>query len=499
MDVATKSEPLNLQEREAFPPRFAWAFCLGFAVLTGCLGWATGDLLGNEGLRARVAAEMAANSSAHAPLGPRSWWVPRLDGEPLLTKPPLQYWMVAALGRCTGRVGALEARFPSVIGWLVLVGLACRVGYRKWGNAGALSTLLVMPLSLAVLTQVPSAELDLPLCAWVFGGLVAWEALVRSGGEFGLAWWGLGLCLLGGFLQKWTGPAFMLPVIGFWLVWKKDWRLLARPLPWMVAVVVLAGALGWLVMAGRETGWEVLWQTVVRREGLEHLSPAHHGRPYPFHEWATYPFQVLAMGLPGCLALGGWALVSQDRRNTLSGDGWLQILFLGVVLPLLFWTLIPGHKPRHALPVIPPLMALSAGVLASVWPQWNPRYARRASVALAVVAVIWVGIKAGQVTLKAFRAGQAASPTQVARELALVLEREGAQVQVGLLRDDGLLLALADLGIRVDRRRGGEWRTDSPILVTAAERAHFGGAGLLLEGVDQQGKPIFLLDRTTKP
>lgn len=480
-------------------PAFAWVFCLGFALLSGGLGWRTGDLLGNEGLRARVAAEMAAHSSAHAPLGPRSWWVPRLEGEPLLTKPPLQYWMVAALGRCTGRVGAFEARLPSVVAWWLLLGLACRMGYLRWGQKGAWSALVVMPLSVAVLTQVPSAELDLPLCAWVFGGLAAWEAVVRTEGRSGPAWWGLGLCLLGGFLQKWTGPVFLLPVIGVWLLWKREWRLLARPLPWIVAVLVLAGAVGWLVMVARETGWDHLWQTVVKREGLQHLSPAHHGRSYPFHEWLTYPAQVLAMGLPGCLALAAWFQAGRTRQGALMADAWLQILLLAVVVPLLFWTLVPGHKPRHALPVIPPLMALSAGVLADAWRLADTRRARKIGWGLLLVGLVWMGIKAGQVGMKADRAGRKSSPTQVAGCLAQILGGAGARVQVALLRDDGLLLALADRGIGVERRRGGDWRPDLPILATEAEQSAMGAKPALLEAVDQQGKPIWLLAGTGKP
>jgi len=477
----------------------AWVASLLFALLVGGLGWGTGELLGNEGLRARVAAEMAANSPAHAPWGPQSWWVPRLEGEPLLTKPPLQYWMVAAVGRCTGRVGPLEARLPSVIAWWVLLGLACRVGYRKWGQEGAWSALVVLPLSVAVLNQVPSAELDITLCGWVFGGLAAWEGVVRTEGRWGPAWWGLGLCLLGGFLQKWTGPAFLVPVIGVWLVWKKEWRLLARPLPWVMAVLVLAGAVGWLVMVAREIGWEPLWQTVVRREGLQHLSPAHHGRSYPFHEWLTYPAQVLAMGLPGCLAFGVWFQTCQTRREELERDNWLQILLLAVVIPLLFWTVVPGHKPRHALPVIPPLMALSAGVLAAAWRRIDLRRAEKIGWGLLLVGMIWVGIKAGQVALKADRAGQISSPTRVAGRLSQVLGGAGARVQVGLLRDDGLLLALADRGIVVERRRDRDWRMDQPILVTEAERSAMGASTVLMEAVDQQDKAIWLLGWTEKP
>ena len=159
------------------PNGWIWVLCMVFCLLSMTLGWGLGELWGNEGLRARVAAEMA----AHNPAGNKSWWVPRLEGEPLLTKPPLQYWMVAGLGRLTGRVGVFESRFPSVLAGLVIAGLAAWQAWRKIGPVGAWCALLVVPASLAMLTQAPSAELDLPLFAWVFGGLVGLDLLHRRG------------------------------------------------------------------------------------------------------------------------------------------------------------------------------------------------------------------------------------------------------------------------------------------------------------------------------
>src|SRR5690348_13450416 len=69
-------------------------------------GLTTGDLVRNEGLRARLAAEA---------LDGGNWLVPELSGQPHLTKPP---GMTILIGLCSlpaGRVTTVTARLPSVL------------------------------------------------------------------------------------------------------------------------------------------------------------------------------------------------------------------------------------------------------------------------------------------------------------------------------------------------------------------------------------------------
>ena len=475
------------------PNGWIWVLCVVFCLLSMTLGWGLGELWGNEGLRARVAAEMA----AHNPAGNKSWWVPRLEGEPLLTKPPLQYWMVAGLGRLTGRVGVFESRFPSVLAGLVIAGLAAWQAWRKIGPVGAWCALLVVPASLAMLTQAPSAELDLPLCAWVFGGLVGLDLVF--GGEKGwenLGWCVLGICLLGGFLQKWTGPAYLLPVLAGLLVWFKRWKTLLNPVVWCVAGLAMILAGGWVYVAAREVGFETFWQTVVRREGLEHLSPAHHGRAYPFHEWLTYPLQVLAMGLPGAFWLGTWWLLTPRGKKQLLHDNWVIVLGFAVVIPLVFWTLVPGHKPRHALGVIAPISALAGLVLARCLLDRQGAVGKVLWRVLTVGALLWLGMKGGQMAMKGHEADSAMAPTRVANQISGALESSyGRPLGIGLLRDDGLFLALAHRGFSVVRNRDvGESGEIEFWLITGQEKELFGSnADVVLETVDQQGKPVWLV------
>src|SRR5262249_55391134 len=65
-----------------------------------------GALYRTEGLRAVVAAEMLRSGD---------WLVPRLCGEPLLTKPPGHYAAIALVSLPFGEVTETTARLPSAL------------------------------------------------------------------------------------------------------------------------------------------------------------------------------------------------------------------------------------------------------------------------------------------------------------------------------------------------------------------------------------------------
>ncbi len=100
--------------------------------------------------------------------------------------------------------------------------------------------------------------------------------------------------------------------------------------------------------------------------GSAALSPAHHGRPYPWHELILFPVQFLAANLPwsvfALLTLRPGFFKLWDER----GRCLLQFLHCWTWPNLLFWTVVPGHHVRHSLPLQPGL----AGLAAMVWIAW---------------------------------------------------------------------------------------------------------------------------------
>jgi 4-amino-4-deoxy-L-arabinose transferase-like glycosyltransferase len=342
-----------------------WIGLVVFAAVLCCGGLTSGELIRNEGLRARLAQEARATGS---------WLVPTLYGEPHLAKPPGMSLAIALCSLPAGAVTSWSARLPSVVAGLVVVLLFYRTFANRLGAQAGLVAAAILPCSALWLERVPSAEIDLVQLAWVTGSLLC---LLRAteGGAGGPAkppchpvfcWWLAALaCVAGGLFTKWTAPAFFYLTALPFLALQGRLRLLFR-LPHLVAAALVAVlALAWLALAGHSAGWRTLLDTL-GREALLRLLPSHHPRPYPFDELLTFPLSFFAANLPWS-ALAVPALLpsfarlwdERARRLLLLCQAWLWA-------NLLFWTLVPGHRPRHLLPAQPAL----AGLAAFVWVAW---------------------------------------------------------------------------------------------------------------------------------
>jgi 4-amino-4-deoxy-L-arabinose transferase-like glycosyltransferase len=327
-------------------------------------GLNAGELYQTEGLRALVASEMLRGGN---------WVVPTLFGEPLLTKPPGMYVAIALASRPFGGVSAVTARLPSALAATATVLLFYAVFARRLGRRAGLVASAVLPASVLWLQRVPSAEIDLVQLAWVaaelLGFLRALEiAEASDGGSFRREWlwWQFALlCVAAGVLTKWTAPAFFYLTAVPLLWWRGRLRLLGRPAHLLAVVLAAIPCVAWAAAAAGLTGRETFFDAV-RREALPRFSPAHHARPYPWHELATFPATFLAANLPwSALALmtisPRFARLWDERSRRL-----LQFLHCWTWPSLLFWTLVPGHHARHALPLQPGL----AGLAAMVWVAW---------------------------------------------------------------------------------------------------------------------------------
>jgi 4-amino-4-deoxy-L-arabinose transferase-like glycosyltransferase len=330
------------------------------AVLFG-VGLNTHELVRNEGLRALVAVELLRGGHPA---------VPTLHGQPFLTKPPGMS-IAIALASWPAGVSAASARLPSAVAATLTVVLFYFSFARILGRRAGLIAGALLPCSALWLDRAPSAEIDMLQLAWVSASLLFLLRAVESHEEGRGRWreWGWWqaalLCVAGGLLTKWTAPAFFYLSAVPLLAWRGRLSLLVR-LPHLcsVAVAVIL-CLGWAGTVIAEVGWAPLAHTV-QGEALQRLSPAHHPRPYPWLELITFPGGFLLACLPGAgaavLAARRGFAESWDER----GRRLLQLLHCWAWPNLLFWTIVPGHRPRHALPLQPAL----AGLAALVWVGW---------------------------------------------------------------------------------------------------------------------------------
>jgi 4-amino-4-deoxy-L-arabinose transferase-like glycosyltransferase len=462
------------------------------------------ELYQTESLRAILAAEFLRSGN---------WIVPTLYGEPVLTKPPGMYAAIALASWPFGQVSAATARLPSALAATATVLLFYAVFARRLGRRAGLLAAAVLPASVLWLQRVPSAEIDLLQLAWVSAALLCFLRALEItespppisppvlGGDIGggreWLWWQLALlCVAGGLMTKWTAPAFfyltLVPLLG----WRGQLRLFLRPAHWLSVLLAALPCLAWAAAVAARIGWEPFLDAV-RREALPHLSPAHHTRPYPWHELVTFPAGFLAANLPWSAAALWTLSPSFARLWDERGRRLLQLLHCWTWPNLLFWSIVPGHHLRHALPLQPGL----AGLAALVWIAWLdgrlrwPLPALRPRTVFLTLLALWLAAKFIFVTLIVPSRDCHRTPRYTAQQIAALVPPERT-LYLFRLKDEGILFYYG----RPARR------LPSVSFLPASEHAAYcllvesewrQGAGprhaeILLRLRDEQGHPIVL-------
>jgi len=334
--------------------------------LCACLffyGIDSGELWRTESLRAIVAAECLRSGN---------WLVPTLYGQPLLTKPPGMYAAIALVSWPFGEVSEWSARLPSALAATATVFLFYWLFGRVLGRAAGLIAGLILPVSLLWLDKAPSAEIDMLQVFWVSAAIVlAIRALDQRAASAVFGWWLASLlCVAGGFLTKWTAPAFFYVTIVPLLCWRRQWRLLFGWQHLLAAGLAAGVCLGWAGAAIHQVGWQE-FSTTISREALQRLSfhhfaetqqqlpTNHHGKLPALLAVLAHPFAMLAMSLPwSALALltfrRGFTELWDERGKLL-----VQALHCWAWPNLLFWSLLPDHSPRYSLPLLPGISGLA--------------------------------------------------------------------------------------------------------------------------------------------
>ena len=494
-------------------PRHALVLLACWYALLVFHGLFAGDLYRNESLRALVAQGM---------LDSGDWVVPRLYGEPLLTKPPGMYAAIAAASLPWGGVTPWSARLPSALAAAATGALFHWIFRRQAGPRAALLAALILPACPLWLDRAPSAEIDMLQVFWVSAALLfflraveAEEEAVPDGTNTARTWWFLALlAVAGGFLTKWTAPAFFYATALPLLAWRKRLRLLFRSNHLLAVGLASAACLAWLGLAARETGWPLLVGTA-RLEALSRFLPGefapatapHHPRPYPWMESLAFPFLFLAAALPwSAFALVG--LRSRVRATEKPGELRLrQLLHCWVWPNLIFWTLVPGHAARNCLPVVPGL----AGLAALAWERWLsgraacPLSRVHVTRVLVVLLLAWVAVKLAFVHVVVPARSQGRDPLAKGRQIARFVPPDKT-LYLFRFKDEGILFHYARAALpphpsRPVRRLAGPGAlpsTDEQVycILSAAEWRSWKDSRPvheLLQLRDQQGDPIVLV------
>jgi 4-amino-4-deoxy-L-arabinose transferase-like glycosyltransferase len=304
-----------------------------------------------------------------------NWGYPTIGGLPWLEKPPLPWWLVAALGRCAGGVNETVARLPSALAAMGLILGVAMFAARHYGPGIGLLAGAVQASTAWTVMRGRLAEADVLLACLVTWAIVAFDRILASAaapsvgsssdsaGRWRLWRW-VFLVLLGvtalvkgiGF-----GAVLILSVVAGMLLWQRDLVTLRRlrlPAGWVLAAAI---ALSWpLFMVARHGyGALSLWTMHVSDRLIRHQGPG----PFAGEPWWEYVPGLLAQALPWTpLALAGawWSLGRAVKRGednkcsvsaqvptiVVAGD---RLLWVWAVVPLGLLALAPVKNAHYAI------------------------------------------------------------------------------------------------------------------------------------------------------
>ncbi len=308
---------------------------------------------GEESRRAQIAIEMMRSGD---------WVVPRQQGQPLLSRPPLQNWFIAGVTRWRGSTDLRAIRLPSVLAVLLTTALIYAYARTFLSRLGAASAGLSYAAALQVLQLGRSGETEALFTLFVSGSLLGWHLAIVRGWNLLLVWCGAGLCVGCGVLTKGPqAPVYFLASGGAFLLFRGEWRQFLRPAPWLGLVVAALVVLTWQWPFQQRLGWVGVWEiyagdVTMRFEDRRLLTMLGHA--------ASYPGQIVACLFPWSM----WAVALFDRRVRQAVPRRSQVAFMLVALAVSFPTcwLTPGAKPRYFMPMYPCLAVLLGAVVEAV-------------------------------------------------------------------------------------------------------------------------------------
>jgi 4-amino-4-deoxy-L-arabinose transferase-like glycosyltransferase len=401
---------------------FLWCVALFFFGIT------RGELVRNETLRAILAAEM---------LHSGDYVVPRLYGEPLLTKPPLHYWLIALASSPVGKVTEGTARVPAAVAATLVVLLVFHHLSRLGGLRRGFVTALLLPCSFMWLEKATSAEIDMVLVAWVTAAMLmldrAVEAEESGASHFSVWGWWLAalLCVAGGVMTKWLAWLFFYLAAVPFLFWRGRLSSIFRG-PHLVAASLATGlCLWWFVLLVERVGWAPFWEQF-HAEAAPRLLHTANRSDRIFVETLYHPLLVWCVGLPTTLLLPIYLV--RRWRGVLEIDGrtrrFEQLLHCWLWPNLALLTLLPDHSLRNSFPILPAMAMLGSLAMAL--------HRRRTLYLLGICVFAWLGVKLVYVDVVQPRRYESRQAVAKAAELRRHVPMDATLYLCGV-KDEGLM------------------------------------------------------------
>lgn len=339
----------------------------------------------NEARRAVPVREMLASGD---------WLIPTLNGHLYISKPPLLYWLAALPAALFHSTAEWVVRLPSALSATLVTGLTFLTVRRRFGEAAAMLTVLILITSAGFTMFARSAEIEMLLTLCCFGSVLAAFEYIFSGRE--KRWLDIAfLCLGLGLLTK--GPVTLLfyvpPLLVFWWRYRDKAALecLTHWRGWLLAIV-LGGF--WYLLVSLKLGWDI-WSHVVETDIAGKVEKA---KTDPLWQ---YPMWLLVDFLPWCLHA-----LAMPRKTV---RGWLAdpksgFLLIAALVPLVIFSLFANKHAKYLLPTYPAWAALLALVAADFHGRLNTGWRRACHIGIALLVAGFIVFYAiGQARLMAHR------------------------------------------------------------------------------------------------
>jgi len=320
------------------------------------------DIWGPDETRfAEVAREMVARGD---------YLVPHLNGEIYAEKPPLCFWLAAAL---RGVFGADAGRVVSVASALAALLLPYGMGRRLYGREEGLWAARIAATTMLFLGLGRTGILDSLLLATILAAIACGHAALEGQSPRARAWWlGAYAAAAAAILTK--GPiGLAIPALVL-LAHGLARRRRVRAGGWWHfggALLMLALVAAWLVPACLRGG-ELYARKIILQQTLERVgSSAIHGEP-PHYYLTRWPLFLWPWSL--LLPLSLVAALRAARRSRDWRPALPALWFLAVFA---FLSLISGKGERYFLPAVPAAALACAHYLCSArsggvpWPRWH--------------------------------------------------------------------------------------------------------------------------------
>jgi 4-amino-4-deoxy-L-arabinose transferase-like glycosyltransferase len=296
-----------------------------------------------------TAREMLANGN---------WIEPTYNGQPRLQKTPLSYWLVAGLGKITGKINEVTARLPSAIFAFLSVGVIVYFVNRWLSFRIAIISAAIWATSEGYIIYSHSARQDMVMSFFIVVCFLSFYSAITEESRkrqvvYGLIFWvSFGLANLAKGPEP--IPLVIVPLFVYIAVFRQ-WKQIPKLLPVWGALIFVVITLAWPIAVAYKVNWDIgIW----KKEFIDRFFGEYAKGNYPVYFYFSIMFKYITPWfafLPMALAAPFFRVWAEKQRVML----FLWIVF---VTDFVFLTISGGKRQQYILAVMPAIIIL-AGIL----------------------------------------------------------------------------------------------------------------------------------------